>query len=118
MELKTLPPPNNNQENENIFGSQGKLGPIPQSSTSQSGLPQPDTNPNVRKVNKATEKRKRVVPTKSFRAAIAMKLNEKATCPPMTVSKTSTEGTPDNRPTPLEYAPIHESTPLPKTGKI
>ena len=36
----------------------GKLGPIPQSSSNQYRPPQPDTNPNVRKVNKATEKRK------------------------------------------------------------
>ena len=27
MELKTLSPPNNNQENENIFGSQRKIRP-------------------------------------------------------------------------------------------
>ena len=90
---------------------QGKLGPIPQSSNNQYRPSQPDTNPNVRKVNKAAEKRKRVAPTKRFRANIAVKPNEAATCPPATVSKTSTEGTLDNRPLPLEDAPIHESTP-------
>ena len=73
MEHKTLCPPNNNQENKNILEVKEKLGPIPQSSSNQFRPPQPDTNPNVRKVNKATEKRKRVVPTKRFRANIAAK---------------------------------------------
>ena len=96
----------------------GKLGPIPQSSSNQYRPLQPDTNPNVRKVNKAAEKRKRVVPTKRFRPNIAMKPNEAATCPPTTVSKTSTEGTPDNRPLPLEDAPICEGTPWSEAGKM
>ena len=96
----------------------GKLGPIPQSSSNQYRPPQLDTNPNVRKVNKSAEKRKRVAPTKRFRANIAAKPNEAATCPSVTVSKTSTEGTPDIRPPPLEDAPICKSTPWPKAGKI
>ena len=58
MEHKTPSPPNNNQENENILEVEGKLGPIPQSSSNQYRPPQPDTNPNVRNVNKPTEKRK------------------------------------------------------------
>ena len=91
MELKTLPPPNKNQENENIFGTQRKLGPIPQSSSNQYRSPQPDTNPNVRKVNKATEKRKRVVPTKRFRANIAATPNEAAAQPPATIFKSPTD---------------------------
>ena len=98
--------------------AKGKSGPIPQSSSNQYRPPQPDTNPNVRKVNKAAEKRKTVAPTKRFRANIATKPNEVATYPPTTVSKTSTEGTLDNRPPPLEDAPICKSTPWPKVGKI
>ena len=96
----------------------GKLGPIPQSSSNQYKLPQPDTNPNVKKDNKATEKRKRVMPTKRFRVNIAIKPNEAPTHPPTTVSKTSTEGTLDNRPLPLEDAPICKGTPWPEAGKI
>ena len=96
----------------------GKLGPIPQSSSSQYRPPWPDTNPIVRKVNKAAEKRKRVVPTKKFRANVSTKSNEAATCQPVAVFKTSTERTPDNRPPPLEDAPICKSTPWPKAGKI
>ena len=49
----------------------GKLGPIPQSSSNQYRPPQPDTNPNIRKATKTTEKRKRVAPTKRFKANIA-----------------------------------------------
>ena len=112
------PQPNNNQENENILEVKGKLGPIPQSSSKQYRPPQPDTSPNIRKVNKTAEKRKRVAPTKGFRANIATKPNEAAACPPVTVSKTSTEGTPDKRPLPLEDSLIDESTSWPKAGKM
>ena len=49
---------------------EGKMGPIPQPTSSQHRPPQPDTSPNVRK-GKATEKKKRVVPIKRFRANTA-----------------------------------------------
>ena len=49
----------------------GKLGPIPQPSSNQYSPPQTDTNPNVRKATKTTAKRKRVAPTKRFKANIA-----------------------------------------------
>ena len=52
----------------------GKLGPIPLPSSNQYRLPQPDTNPNIRKATKATEKRKRVAPTKRFKANVAKNL--------------------------------------------
>ena len=55
------------------------------------------------------------MPTKRFRANISAKSNEAAVHPPTTVSKTST---PDNRPLPLEDAPVCKSTPSPKAGKI
>ena len=101
---------------------EGKMGPTAQPASSQYRLPQLDTNPNVRK-DKATEKSKRVVPTKRFRANTVSKPNEGAMCPPMTISKAPTnikpqaqEGT-DDRPPPLEDATFHESTPWPNTGK-
>ena len=56
----------------------GKLGSILQSSN-QYRPPQLDTNPNVRKATKTTEKRKRVAPSKKFKAYIATKANEAAT---------------------------------------
>ena len=84
--------------------------------------PQLDTNPNVRK-DKATEKRKRVAPTKRFRANT--KPSEAAAHPLMTIPKAPTiikpqaqEGTPDNRPPPLEDAPVCKSTPWLNAGKI
>ena len=91
----------------------GKLGPIPQPSSSQYRFPQPDTNPSVRKVNKSAEKRRRITPTKRFRANV--KSNEAAACPITTVSKAPT---PDNRPPPIEDAQVCESTPWPEAGKI
>ena len=85
---------------------EGKMGPIPQPASSQYRPPHLDTNPNVRK-DKATEKRKRVVPTKRFRADIATEPSEAAECPPATISKAQTniklqvqEGTLENRPLP------------------
>ena len=98
------------------------MGPIPQPASSQYRPPQLDTNPNVRK-DKAAEKRKRVAPTKRFRANT--KPSEAAVYPPMTIPKAPTniklqvqEGTPDNRPPTLEDALVHKSTPWPNAGKI
>ena len=68
---------------------EGKICPKPQPTSSQYRPPQLDTNPNVRK-DKATEKRKRVVPTKRFRANTATEPNEAAMCQPMTISKAPT----------------------------
>ena len=68
---------------------EGKMGSIPQPASSQYSPPQPDTNPNVRK-DKATEKRKIVVPTKRFRANTAAEPNEAAAGPPATIFKTPT----------------------------
>ena len=44
---------------------EGKMGPIPQPTSSQYRPPQLDTNPNVRK-DKARQKRKRAAPTKDL----------------------------------------------------
>ena len=49
---------------------EGKMGPMPQPTSSQYRPPQLDTNPNVRKDN-ALEKRKWAVPTKRFRPSAA-----------------------------------------------
>ena len=94
---------------------EGKMGPIPQPASSQYRPPQLDTNPNVRKDN-AAEKRKRTVPTIRFRPSTAPKPSETAACPPVTVSKApanvkaQTDAS-ENRPPPLEDAPVHENTP-------
>ena len=106
-----------------FLGVEGKMGPIPQPTSSQYRPPWPDTNPNVRK-DKAAEKRKRVVPTKRFRANTVSKPSEAAAGPPTTISKAPTnikpqaeEGT-DNRPPPLEDGPVCKSNPWPNAGKI
>ena len=105
---------------------EGKLDPIPQSSSNQY---RPSTNRNIRKATKTTEKRKRVAPTKRFKANIAAKPNSNGATarPPATISKAPTdfkiqapsqEGTPESRPLPLEDAPIHAGTPWPNAGKM
>ena len=76
---------------------EGKMGPIPQPTSSQYRPPQEDTNPKVRKDN-AAEKRKRAVPTKRFRPSTAPKPNETAVQPPATVPKAPE--VPVNRPHP------------------
>ena len=78
---------------------EGKMGPIPQPSSSQYRLPPQDTNSKVRKEN-AAEKRKRAVPTKRLRPRAAPKPGETAAQPPVTVSKVSEA--PENRPPPSE----------------
>ena len=123
MEQKTPPPPNNSQEMRIFLEVEGKMGPIPQSTSSQYRPPQLDTTPNVRK-DKAAEKGKRVVSTKRFRANTVSKPSEAAAWPPTTISNAPTnikpqaqEGT-DNRPPPLEDAPVCESTSWTDAGKI
>ena len=65
------------------------------------------------------------MPTKRFRVNTAAKPNEAATCPLVTISKAPTnikphvqEGASENRPPPLEDAPVCKSTPWPSAGKI
>ena len=65
------------------------------------------------------------VPTKRFRPSTVYRPSEAATCPPMTISKTSTndrpqvqEETSDSRPPSLENVPVCENTPWPNAGKI
>ena len=94
---------------------EGKMGSIPQPTSSQYRPSQLDTNPNVRKEN-AAEKRKRAVPTKRFRPSTAPKPSKTAMHPPATVSKApinvklQTDAS-ENRPPPLENAPVCKSTP-------
>ena len=49
------------------LGLEGKLRPKPQSQSNQSRPPFPDTNPQVRKESKATQKRKRLIPSKKYK---------------------------------------------------
>ena len=49
---------------------EGKLGPKPQPQSNQFRPPQPDTNPHVRKESKATEERKRLIPSKKYKVKV------------------------------------------------
>ena len=49
---------------------EGKLGPKPQSQSKQFRPLFPNTNPQVRKESKVTEKRKRLIPTKRYKVKV------------------------------------------------
>ena len=87
---------------------EGRMGPIPQPTSSQYRPPQLDTKPNVRK-DTTVEKRKRAVPTKRFRPSTAPKSSRTAMHPPATVSKALASVTPqtnasENRPPPWKMS--------------
>ena len=101
---------------------EGKMGLISQPASSQYRPPQPNTNPNIRK-DKAMEKRKRTAPTKRFRRNTASRPSETTMHLPVTNSKAQINVKPqtdasENRPQPLENAPVCESTPWPGAGKM
>ena len=69
------------------------------------------------------EQRKRAAPTKRFRPSTAPKASETTMHPPVTVSKAPVNVKPqtdasENRPPPLENAPLYESTPWPGAGRM
>ena len=74
----------------------GRMGPIPQPTSSQYRPPQLDTNPEVRK--DTMEKRKRAAPTKRFRPSLAPRPSGAAVQPPVTAPKAPEA--PENRPPP------------------
>ena len=122
--MRLYPHPTIVKKMQTFLEVEGKMGPIPQPMSSQYRLPQPDTNPNVRK-DKATEKRKRAVPTIRFGPITASRPSEAAEYPPATTSKTQTNARPqmqeeasDSRPPPLENAPVCKITPWPNAGTI
>ena len=122
IEHKTLPHPTIIKKMRTFLEIEGKMGLIPQPTSSQYRPPQPDTNPNVRK-DKAMGKRKRAAPTKKFRLNTASRPSDTATCPSTTISKAPNNAKPqayasENRPPPLEDAPVHKSTPWPSAGKM
>ena len=103
---------------------EGKLGPKHQSQSNQFRPPQPNTNPQVRKESKVTEKRKRLIPTKKYKVKVVTRPNKETMQPPQTNTQapvnfeTQKSSTSENSPSPLENAPVHANTPWPKAGKI
>ena len=105
---------------------EGKLGPIPQSSSNQLRPHQPDTNPNIRKVTKITEKMERVAPTKRFKVKTAVEPNSDKTTMQLpntkalmnAESQNTLKPAPKSRSPPLEDAPICAGTLWPKVGKL
>ena len=96
---------------------EGKLGPKLQPYSNQSRPTQPNTNPHVRKEAKATEKRKRLIPTKKYKVkVVARHDSSNATMqPPLKAPNTLTnsegqkpsqEGTSESNPPPLKTSQI------------
>ena len=105
-----------------------ELGPNPQSQNNQFRPPKPDTNPLIRKETKATEKRKRLAPTKKFKVKVVVRPNtNKVTMQPPqgntrapmnTESQRTLTPTPENNPPHLEDTPAHASTPWPEARRM
>ena len=98
-----------------FLGVEGKIGPIPQPTSSQYRPSQLDTNHKVRKDNNA-EKRKRAAPTKRVRPSTAPKPGKAAMQQPATASKVPEA--PENRPPPLEKAQVCKGSPWSGAGRI
>ena len=103
---------------------EGKLGPKPQSQSNQLRPPQPNTNPQVRKESKVTEKRKRLTPAKKYKVKVVTRPDKQTKQPPKTNaqvpvnSKSQNPLTSENNPPQLEKAPVYASTPWPEAGKM
>ena len=105
---------------------EGKLGPKPQPQSHQFRPPQPNINPQVRKESKATEKRKRLIPSKEYKVKVVARPDPgNATAqPPQTNAKApgnsenQKPSTSDNNLPPLENAPVHASIPWLDAGKM
>ena len=90
-----------------------KLGPKTQSQLKVFRPPQPNTNPQVRKESKATEKRKRLIPTKTYKVKVVARPDPDnvTTELPQTDAKAPADSenqkpsTSENNPQPLEKFP-------------
>ena len=103
---------------------EGKLGPKPQSQANQFRPPFPDTNPQVRKESKMTEKRKRLIPTKKYKVKVVARpdLGNAPMQLPQENAPVNLESQQplisENNPPPLEDTPVHVGTPWPEAGKM
>ena len=91
---------------------EGKLGSKPQSQSNQFRPPLPNTNPQIRKESKATEKRKRLIPSKKYKVKVVPRPHPRNVTaqPPQTNDKalvnpeSQKPSTSENNPPPLEDA--------------
>ena len=105
---------------------EGKLGPKPQLQSIQFRSPLPDTNPQVRKKSKVTEKRKRLIPTKKYKVKVVARPDPSNTTthPPQANAKAPVNPESQQSPTSenncpsLEDALICASTPWPEAGRM
>ena len=110
---------------------EGKFGPKLQPQSDQSTLAQPNTNSHMSKETKATEKRKKLIPTKKYKVKVVArpksKISNTTMQPPVTTpnaptnsdsQKPSQEGTSESNSSPLKNIPIYTGTSWPKAGKM
>ena len=105
---------------------EGKLGPKLQSQSNQFRPVQPNTNPHVRKDSKATEKRKRLIPTKKYKVKVItrpdsnnMTMQPSLTSPkaPVTSEAFARRYSREHPPS-LDNIPVCASTPWSEAGKM
>ena len=90
---------------------EGKLGSKPQSQTNQFRPPFPNTNPQVRKESKMTEKTKRLIVTEKYKVKVVARPDQgnATTYLPQESAPVNLESqqppTSENNPSPLEDAP-------------
>ena len=111
MDHKTLPPPHNHHQDEDLSGGEGKMDPAPvpvpiSAATSQFRPPLPNTNSNIRKDNVAGKRKNAVA--KRFRPATL-----KPTAAHSEGPHKHKNDVPDSQP-----ASACESTPWPGAGKM
>ena len=110
---------------------EGKLGPNFQPLPDQSKPTQPNTNPCVRKETKATEKRKKIIPTKKYKVKFVARpepspktSNTTVQLPlatpsaPINSEKQNPSQTSDSNPPPLGNITTHAGIPWPEAGKM
>ena len=110
---------------------EGKLGPKFQPQPDPSKPAQPNINPHVRKETKATEKRKKIIPTKKYKVKVVAspeptpKISNTTVQPPLAIPSAPTNSeeqnplqTSDSNPPPLKNIPTHAGTPWPEAGKM
>ena len=103
---------------------EGKLGPKCQPQSDQSRPAQHDTNPCMRKETKATEKRKKLIPTKKYKVKVVARPESKTSNttvqPPVTTPNAPTNSDRQKpfsgrhfreQPPPLKNIPTHAGTP-------
>ena len=102
---------------------EGKLGPKLQPQSDQSRPAQPNTNSHVRKDTKATDKRRKLIPTKRYKVRMVAKSKStpktnNTTMQPLITAPSAPINPEKANPPLLKSIPACAGTPWPKVGKM